>query len=58
MRIWVMTQEYSSHIIGGLGVVATRLSKCLGDIPGMDVVVLTTGKKMFQYDVGQSRGYT
>jgi glycogen(starch) synthase len=45
MRIWVMTQEYSSHIIGGLGVVATRLSKCLGDIPGMDVVVLTTGKK-------------
>ncbi|HBI03554.1 MAG TPA: hypothetical protein DDY49_05950 [Paenibacillaceae bacterium] len=44
MRIWVMTQEYSSHIIGGLGVVATQLSRCLGEFAGTDVVVLTTGK--------------
>jgi glycogen(starch) synthase len=44
MRIWVMTHEYSSHVIGGLGIVATQLSQFLGKLDGLDVMVLTTGK--------------
>lgn len=44
MRIWVMTHEYSTRIIGGLGVVATQLAKYLGERAEMEVVVFTTGK--------------
>lgn len=40
MRLWVLTNEYEPRIIGGLGVVATKLSYTLAGI-GTDVTVLT-----------------
>ncbi|MCL6517286.1 glycosyltransferase family 4 protein [Alicyclobacillus sp.] len=40
MRIWVFTFEYGPTIIGGLGVVATRLSQALAEL-GHQVTVFT-----------------
>ncbi len=40
MRLWVLTNEYEPRIIGGLGVVATKLSFALARV-GTEVLVLT-----------------
>ncbi|MCL6598869.1 MAG: glycosyltransferase family 4 protein [Alicyclobacillus macrosporangiidus] len=40
MHVWVFTFEYGPSIIGGLGVVATRLSQALADL-GHEVTVFT-----------------
>lgn len=45
MTIWILTHEYPPHIIGGLGTVATSLTHHLANQKGLDIVVLTTGKK-------------
>lgn len=42
MRVWVLTNEYEPWIIGGLGVVATRLSRALADLD-LDVTVFARG---------------
>lgn len=42
LKIWVMTGEYHPHIIGGLGVVATQLSRSLSR-SGNSVTVICTG---------------
>lgn len=39
MILWVLTNEYEPNIIGGLGIVATRLSRCLAE-DGVNVTVL------------------
>jgi glycogen synthase len=45
MRIRVLTNEYKDNTIGGLGTVATHLSKALTHIKGIHVTVLCTGSK-------------
>ncbi|MGB8956803.1 MAG: glycosyltransferase family 4 protein [Tumebacillaceae bacterium] len=39
MNVWVLTNEFEPNIIGGLGIVATRLSRTLAE-DGVDVTVL------------------
>lgn len=43
VRIWVLTNEYDPWFIGGLGVVATQLSRAVRDL-GEDVTVIARGK--------------
>ncbi|MBW5446305.1 glycosyltransferase [Cohnella sp. CFH 77786] len=45
MRIWVLTNEYAGDVIGGLGVVATNLSKALARRDGVHVTVICKGPK-------------
>lgn len=40
MELWVMTNEYQPYIVGGLGVVATNLSRALAE-DGLRVTVLS-----------------
>lgn len=45
MRIWVLTNEYAGNIIGGLGVVATHLSRALSRREGLHVTVICKGQE-------------
>ncbi|MCL6548043.1 MAG: glycosyltransferase family 4 protein [Alicyclobacillus sp.] len=49
MHVWVLTNEYEPRIIGGLGVVATRLSRALADL-GAGVSVIAPGSRPAQPD--------
>ncbi|SFU87446.1 glycosyltransferase family 4 protein [Alicyclobacillus macrosporangiidus] len=53
MRVWVFTFEYGPSIIGGLGVVATRLSQALADL-GHEVTVFARagGQPGITHDAG------
>lgn len=42
LKIWVMSNEFQPHIIGGLGIAATSLTEALSKA-GVKVTVLTTG---------------
>lgn len=42
LKVWVMTSEFQPRIVGGLGVVATHLTKMLSKV-GANVTVLCTG---------------
>jgi glycogen(starch) synthase len=43
MRVWVLTNEYRPVIIGGLGIVATELSKALAKDTALELTILTKG---------------
>ncbi|WP_018754542.1 glycosyltransferase family 4 protein [Paenibacillus terrigena] len=43
LKLWVMTSEYHPRIVGGLGIVATQLTRKLSKT-GMDVTVLCTSE--------------
>lgn len=43
MKIWVMTNEYNEHFIGGLGVVATQLAASLAERDQNEVHVICIG---------------
>ncbi|MBU5442345.1 glycosyltransferase family 4 protein [Paenibacillus sp. MSJ-34] len=45
MNIWVLTNEYENKTIGGLGTVATHLSKALAQKEGIHVTVLASKTK-------------
>ncbi|WP_127584887.1 glycosyltransferase family 4 protein [Paenibacillus koleovorans] len=42
LKVWVMTNEFHPNIVGGLGIVATRLSKMLSNA-GVKVKVICSG---------------
>jgi len=44
MHIWVLTNEFQPYIVGGLGIVATKLTNELGKQPG-SIRVFTQGNK-------------
>ncbi|WP_047151983.1 glycosyltransferase family 4 protein [Aneurinibacillus tyrosinisolvens] len=39
MRLWILTNEYKPYIIGGLGIVATNLTKAMSAQSGTDITV-------------------
>ncbi|WP_082614686.1 glycosyltransferase family 4 protein [Paenibacillus sp. Soil787] len=43
MRIWVMTNEYEGNIVGGLGIIATNLSKALVKRNGILLTIICKG---------------